>query len=103
MQRGPQPPEGVLSVLLQEFPGYTLEGLLAADYRALISILDYRRAQVAIDLFNGGRHGIEQLQKRPDLCEILLEMGRAQAGTNALTLDHMLANKAAESDEDEDT
>lgn len=31
---------------------------------------------------------------------MLLEMGRAQAG-GGLTLDHMLANKAAETDEDE--
>ncbi len=85
----------MLSALLQEFPAYTLESLLEADYRALIAILDYRRAQVAIDLFNGGRHGLEQLQKRADLCEILLEMGRAQSGAG-LTMDHLIANKTAE-------
>lgn len=89
-------------MLLQEFPAYTLEEIERADWRKLMAILDYRRAQAAIDLFNGGRHGMEQLEKRPDLTAILLEMGRAQAG-GALTLDQMLANKAVEhDDEDED-
>lgn len=32
---------------------------------------------------------------------MLLEMGRAQAG-GSLTLDHMLANKAAESDDEDE-
>lgn len=90
-----------MSVLLQEFPAYTLEELEQADYRKLAAILDYRRAQAAIDLFNGGKRGLEQLEKRPDLAAILLEMGRAQAGA-ALTLDHMLTAKAAEQPDEED-
>lgn len=86
---------------MQEFPAYTLEEIERADWRKLTAILDYRKAQVAIDLFNGGRPGLEQLEKRPDLALILTEMGRAQAGP-ALTLDHMLAVKAAETPDDED-
>lgn len=89
-------------MLLKEFPAYTVEEIERADYRKLVAILDYRRAETAIDLFNGGRAGLEQLEKRPDLAAILLEMGRAQAGTPALTLDHMLSTKAAAAEEDED-
>lgn len=100
-RRGPQPPEGILSVLLQEFPAYTLRELLDEDWLTLEQILDYRRAKLAIDLFNGGEQGLAELAKREDLTAILLEMGRAQAG-DGLTLQHMLANKAAETDEDDD-
>lgn len=90
MQRwGPQPPEGVLSVLLQEFPAYTVETLEAADWLKLERILDYRRAQYAVELFNGGERGFEQLQKRHDLLDLLLELGRAQGGP-ATTLDDVL-------------
>ena len=40
MQRwGPQPYEGRLSVLLQEFPAYTVEALEAADWPTLEAIL----------------------------------------------------------------
>jgi len=101
VRKGPQPIEGIESVLLQEFPSYTLEALRAADWLALERILDYRRAQAAIDLFNDGSKGLAALRERPDLTAILLEMGRAQAGAG-LTLDHMLAVKAAERDEDDD-
>lgn len=87
--------------MLQEFPAYTVEGLLAADWRQLMAILDYRRAHAAIDLLNSGSRGFEELRKRPDLAELLVEMGRAQSG-GGLTLDVMLANKAAESPDDED-
>lgn len=90
MQRwGPQPPEGVLSLLLQEFPAYTVETLEAADWLKLERILDYRRAQYAVELFNGGERGFEQLQKRHDLLDLLLELGRAQGGP-ATTLDDVL-------------
>ena len=77
---GPQPRAGVYSVLLHEFPAYTLEELKQANYRELIEVLDYRRARLAIDLFNGGEKGFEELAGRPDLMQLLLEMGRAQAG-----------------------
>lgn len=67
-----------------------------------MAILDYRRAQAAIDLLNGGSRGFDELRKREDLAAILVEMGRAQSGSG-LTLDVMLANKAAETpDDDED-
>lgn len=71
---------------MQEFPAYTVEGLLAADWLQLEQILDYRRARLAIDLFNAKREGMQRLAERPDLTEILLEMGRAQTGdTTSLT------------------
>ena len=90
-----------MSVLLQEFPAYTPETLEQADWLRLEKILDYRRAKLSIDLFNGGGKGLEQLAKREDLTAILLEMGRAQAG-DGLTLDQMMANKAAETDDEDD-
>lgn len=90
MQRwGPQPPEGVLSVLLQEFPSYTVSELLEEDWLILEQILDYRRARYAVELFNGGERGFEQLQQRADLLELLLEMGRAQGGP-ATTVEDVL-------------
>lgn len=90
MQRwGPQPYEAALSTLLQEFPAYTLETLERANLPTLLAILDYRRAQEAIRLFNDGERGFEQLQKRPDLLDLLLELGRAQGGP-ATTLDDVL-------------
>lgn len=99
---GPQPYEGRLSVLLQEFPAYTVAELERADWLTLSRILDYRRAQDAIRLFNGGAKGFEELSKREDLTTILLELGRAQAGQD-VELGQMLAAKRAEwKDEDED-
>jgi len=86
---GPQPTEGVLSVLLQEFPAYRVSELLAEDWLVLEQILDYRRAQHAVELFNAGERGFEQLQKRPDLLDLLLELGRAQGGP-ATTLDDVI-------------
>lgn len=78
-----------MSALLLEFPAYTLETLERADLPTLLAILDYRRAQEAIRLFNDGERGFEQLQKRPDLLDLLLELGRAQGGP-ATTLDDVL-------------
>lgn len=86
---GPQPPEGVLSVLLQEFPSYRVGDLLAEDWLVLEQILDYRRARYAVELFNGGERGFEQLQQRPDLLDLLLELGQAQGGP-ATTLEDVL-------------
>lgn len=102
LKRGPQPREGVLSVLLQEFPAYTLGQLLAEDSLALEQILDYRRARLAIDLFNQGKQGFEQLAAREDLMAILLELGRAQGGPD-VTLDNVydaLRSQRPEKDDD---
>lgn len=102
MQRwGPQPPEAVLSVLLQEFPSYTVETLQAADMLALEQIIDYRRAQLAIDLFNGGRNGAEELGKRPDLTALLLEIAKAQGGDETELDDVYRTLKAQQPDDDE--
>lgn len=78
-----------MSVLLQEFPAYRVSELLREDWLVLEQILDYRRAQHAVELFNAGERGFEQLQKRPDLLDLLLELGRAQGGP-AATLDDVL-------------
>lgn len=79
---GPQPYEGIESVLLQEFPAYTRETLADADWLGLERILDYRRASTAIELFNSGEKGFEVLSKRPDLMTMLLDMARAQGGAD---------------------
>lgn len=102
MKRGPQPPEGLLSGLLQEFPAYTVETLLAADWLTLERILDYRHARLAIDLFNGGPQGVEQLGNRPDLTDLLLELGKAQAGEQTRLQDVYGALKAQQPDTQDD-
>lgn len=69
-----------------------------------MKILDYRRASYAVELFNGGELGFEQLSKRPDLTELLLELARAQQGAGA-TLDGVFADLRAQrqgDDEDDD-
>lgn len=102
MQRwGPQPQEVFESILLQEFPAYTLEELRQADYQSLARIVDYRRARLAIDLFNGGRQGAEQLGKRPDLTALLLEMGKAQGGQQT-TIDDVYGTLKAQRTDDDD-
>jgi len=99
---GPQPPEGVLSVLLQEFPAYTVSGLLREDWLTLERILDYRRARLAIDLFNGGQRGQAELAERDDLMGLLLEMGRAQNGDGYTVADVMAGLNQARPEKDED-
>lgn len=99
---GPQPPEGMLSVLLHEFPAYTLEALLEADMLALERIIDFRRASTAIDLFNGGDRGREQLAKREDLMALLLEMGRAQNGDGYTLADVMTGLEQARPEKGDD-
>lgn len=97
---GPQPREGILSVLLQEFPAYTLGELLAEDWPSLVAILDYRRAKSALDLFNGGKDGAARLQEHPDLLELLLEMARAQSPE--VTLDDLLSDLEGKRRKDDD-
>ncbi len=90
-----------MSVLLQEFPAYTVETLLQADILALEQIIDFRRARTAIDLFNSGRQGAEQLGKRPDLTALLLEIAKAQDGGAELD-DVYRTLKAQQTDDEEE-
>lgn len=99
---GPQPAEGVLSVLLQEFPAYTVSELLREDWLILERILDYRRARLAIDLFNGGQRGRAELAERDDLMALLLDMGRAQNGDGYTVADVMAGLEQARPEKDED-
>lgn len=50
------------------------------DWTLVQQIIDYRNARTAIDLFNRGREGAEQLAEHPSLMELLREMWRAQSG-----------------------
>lgn len=66
-------------------------------------VLDYRRAVLARDLLNEGERGYEQLQKRPDLLELLLALSRAQNGAD-VTMEQLtaqLAERAAEGGEED--
>lgn len=86
-----------------EFPAYTREALLQADWRGLMAIVEYRRVKTAIDLFNSGRDGAEQLGKRPDLTALLLEMAKAQdADTELDHVYHTLKSQRTDSDDDEE-
>lgn len=101
LHHGPQPHAAMVGVLLQEFPAYTLETLRDADITMLLAILDARRARLAVDLFNDGRHGRAQLAERPDLMDLLLEMARAQQGAHITQAD-VLADLAANHPDEED-
>lgn len=66
--------------------------------------MGYRQARAAVDLFNQGEEGFEELSKRADLLDVLLEMGRAQVGPD-LTQEEMLrgmAERHGRDEEDED-
>ncbi|MDO8704083.1 MAG: hypothetical protein Q7J84_03975 [Sulfuricaulis sp.] len=54
------------------------------------SVLDYRNAKAAIDLFNQGRKGAEEMQKHPELGQLLVEMHRAQETT--LTVEDLMSD-----------
>ena len=88
--------------MLQEFPAYTVEALLEADWLTLERILDYRRARVAVDLFNEGDRGREQLAQREDLMSLLLEMGRAQNGDSYTLADVMTGLEQARPEKGDD-
>lgn len=65
-----------------------------------MAIVEYRRARTAIDLFNSGRDGAEQLGKRPDLTNLLLEIAKAQ--DSETELEHVYGTlKAQQADTDE--
>lgn len=90
---------------MQEFPAYTREALLRADWRGLMAIVEFRRAKLAIELFNSGRDGAEQLGKRPDLTDLMLEMGKAQGGPQTQIEDvygTLKAQQQTTDDEDEE-
>lgn len=75
------------------------------NWRTVQAILDFRNARHAIDLFNGGSKGREELAKYPDLNALLLEMSRAQAGDDALNIEQALEGIAAnhpQTDDEED-
>lgn len=91
-----------MSVLLQEFPAYTVSGLLREDWLILEQIMDYRRARLAIDMFNGGERGRGQLAERDDLMSLLLEMGRAQNGDGYTVADVMAGLEQARPEKDDD-
>lgn len=65
-----------------------------------MAILDYRRARAALDLFNSGREGAQQLADHPEMLELLLEMGRAQSPE--MTLDLLLSDLERRRKTDED-
>ncbi len=54
------------------------------DWATVQAILDYRAAHRAIDLFNQGKEGIEQLQGQPALTDMIRLLGLADR--DALTL-----------------
>lgn len=70
--------------------GCTPTEAMRQDWTLVCAVLDYRNAQAAIELFNAGSKGIEQLGKHPELGQLLLEMHRAQ-GSEA-TMDGIVSD-----------
>lgn len=68
------------------------------DWTLVQAVLDYRNAGVAVELFNQGRKGVEQIQREPLLAEILLELHRAQDG--AVTMAGVVADMQTRGDEE---
>lgn len=60
-------------------------------------IFDWRNARQAIELANGGREGIETLERNPQLGQILVELHRAQQP--GLTLDDVLSDLRRHADD----
>lgn len=53
------------------------------DWPTVIGILEARAAKEALRLFNGGKRGLAELGKRPDLQRLMLAMVRAQGSPDA--------------------
>ena len=50
------------------------------DWTLVRRIMDYRNAGVAVELFNAGGKAWGQMQKHPELGDLMLEMLSAQTG-----------------------
>lgn len=77
----------------------TPSAALEQDWPTVQAVMDYRNARQAIDYFNQGREGLEQLGKYPFLQQILLDLHRAQQP--GLTLGDVLADMSRRSAEDD--
>ena len=76
---GPQPFEGTVSDVCEAF-GCTPDVALRQDARLVNQILEYRSVKAALRLANGGDKGNAELQKHPELLELLRTIDRAQRG-----------------------
>lgn len=81
VRMGPQPPEGLLSVICESF-GCTPSQALAEDWDTVHRVLEYRAAAAAVETFTQrDRAGaVARLQQHPGLLEMLARMQRAQTG-----------------------
>ena len=76
MKHGPQPFEGVVSVICEAF-GCTPAEALRQDWPLVEAVLDYRAAERAAALL-ASEGGDELLAQQPALQRLLLDMRRAQ-------------------------
>mgnify|MGYP001616194586 CR=1 FL=1 len=81
--------------------GCTPDVALRQDWALVQAILDYRTAKAAIDLFNGGKEGAEELLKQPHLGAILVAMHRAQVGEDVTVGQMMDARRQTEMEADD--
>ena len=51
---------------------------LVQDWTLVQGVFDYRNAKTAVELFNQGKKGVEELGKKPALMNLLVELHRAQ-------------------------
>jgi hypothetical protein len=80
VKRGPQPYEGIVSVVCEAFGIAPLEAE-RQDWGLVKAILDYRNAKWAVESFNDLEHGQAIMQRNPHLMELLRDMVRAQLGS----------------------
>ena len=67
--------------------GSAAERELAEHHALTMAVLEARMAEQAVELFNQGQKGAEEMAKTPALGELLLEIVRAQRGTMATLAD----------------
>lgn len=78
---GPQPYEGIISVICEAFHISPAEAE-RQEWPLVEAVLDYRSAEQAKDIFNGKdkKLAFDLLTKNPHLLRILSRMNRAQRG-----------------------
>lgn len=80
--------------------GCTPDVALRQDWALVQAILDYRTAKAAIDLFNGGKEGAEELLKHPEMGAILVDMYRAQVDEDVTVAQMMATRQETETETD---
>ncbi len=70
------------------------------DWPLVKAILEYRTAKWAVDTFNDRDHGMQTMQRNPQLLDMLKERVQAQSGADEKGADAILASMEAEREQE---